>query len=372
MDVAKVIRKVVPPHSGENSASAQKSSLSRLQATKNHVCTMRGTTRGQGSATVDGSKSSKGRPPKPKLCPKPQALVERMRQEKLAQKIERERVKDSTSDCIDNEVADDSGDEKSGPSVEMRIKGVNLKLEDSVFEEKASDVVTKSSGTTSDVTITSLPTSQASSHDTEEAKPDQDHSKEVSKSVSNTSTSDQKDSKSNGHKKSHQERSSPTSPLSSTDFIGTNKPPARLHMRAVTRHKSESCSPRDSSSKSSTLPHLSKQSSDITFDRGKGKAKKFTSSVQVSGHTKEGIDEDSAESDDNDDDDAFCEEGESFRTRVARFAREKFHRALSLGSPHQHQQQQQSSALSTGGWVDRGESFFSYMGVPLCGEVHFL
>lgn len=346
MDVAKVIRKVVPPNPGAGETSSLKSSLSRLQATKNHVCTMRATTSSQGS-TTDGSKGSKGRLPKPNLCPKPQALVERMRQERLVQKLRKERVKDSDRTCIDNEVADDSGDE-SGPSVEMRIKGVNLKLEETVLEEKASDgteadiVVTKSSGISSDVTITSSPMLQALSHDSV-AKANQDHTKDTtctSKLVSDTSTtSDQKDLKSNGHKKPHQKQNSPTSPQSSGEF-NSNKPP-RLHMRAVVRHKSESACPRDSSTKSSTLHPLNKQCSDISFDRGRGNFKRLPSSVHVTGHSKEEVSEDFAESDDDDD---ICEEGESFRTRVARFAKEKFHRALSLGSP-----QRQSPMLTTGG-----------------------
>ena len=342
MDVAKVIRKVVPPKPGET--SSLKSSLSRLQATKNHVCTMRATTCSQGS-TTDGSKSSKGRPPKPDLCPKPQALVERVRRERLAQKFRKEGVKDS-DDCIDNEVADDSGDD-SGPSLEMRIKGINLKLEDSVLEEKATNemeantAVTKSSGISSDVTITSSPTSQSSSRDAV-AKASQDHTKETSKLIPDTSTVDQKDSKSNGHKKLHQKQNSPTSPVSSGEF-SSNKPP-KLHMRAVVRHKSESSCPRDLSRKSSTLPLLNKQSSDISFDRGRGNLKRLGSGIHATGHSKEGIIEDFAESDDTVGDDDFCEEGESFRMRVARFAREKFHRALSLGSPQQH-----SPVLSTGG-----------------------
>ena len=359
MDVAKVVRKVVPPKSGDINSLNKSSSLSRLQATKNHVSSMRAGTCSQGSA-ADRSKSSKGRPPKPELRPKPQALVEMMRQEKLAKKFRREGVKDSNDDCIDNEVADDSGDESGGPTVEMRIKGVNLKFEDSVFEEEkeatdeidAKPAVTKSSGISSDVAITSSPTlPQASSHDTVE-KPNHDHhTKETSKLVisdNTTSTSQQKDAKSNGHKKLHEEHTiSPTSQYSSGDFSSNNKP-SRLHMRAVTRHKSESSSPRDSSAKSSTLH---KQSSDISFDRGRGHAKKLTSSVQVhaSGHhAKDGGigGEDFVESDDVIEDDDSCEEGgESFRTRVARFAREKFQKALSLGSPLQ---QLQSSLLTPG------------------------
>ena len=350
MDVAKVIRKVVPPKAGETS-SLNKGSLTRLQATKNHVCSMRAIPCSQG----DGSKSSKGRPPKPDLCPKPQALVERVRQERLAQKFRREGVKDS-DECIDNEVADDSGDE-SGPTVEMRIKGVNLRFEESGLEaeEKATNVsevstaITKSFGISSDVTITSLPTSQASSRDTVANANQDDHtSKETSKPVSDTSAGDHKDSKSNGHKKSHQEHNSPTSPLSSGDF----GKPSRLHMRAVARHKSESSSPKDSSTKSSTLHLLNKHSSDISFDRGKGNVKKLPSSVHVAGHAREeGVGEDTAVSDDAVDHDGFFEEGESFRTRMTRFAREKFHRALSLGSPLQqhHHHQQQSSMLATGG-----------------------
>ena len=358
MDVAKVIRKVVPPKPGEIN-SLNKSSLSRLQATKNHVCTMRAGTCSQGSAT-DGSKSSKGRPPKPDLRPKPQALVEMMRQEKLAKKFGREGIKDSNDDCIDNEVADDSGDESGGPTVEMRFKGVNLKFEDSVFvEEKASDeieaktAVTKSSGISSDVTITSSPTlPQASLHDTVE-KPNHDHhTKETSKLVISdtiSSISQQKDAKRDDHKKSHEEHSiSPTSFHSSGDFSSSK--PSRLHMRAVVRHKSESSSPRDLSVKSSTLHLLNKQSSDISFDRGRGNVKKLTSGVpvHVGDHSREGGvgGEDFTESTDVIDDNVFCEEGgESFRTRVARFAREKFHRALSLGSP---QLQLQSSMLTPG------------------------
>lgn len=357
MDVAKVVRKVVPPKLGEINSLNKSSSLSRLQATKNHVSSMRAGTCSQGSA-ADGSKSSKGRPPKPELRPKPQALVEMMRQEKLAKKFGREGVKDSNDDCIDNEVADDSGDENGGPTVEMRIKGVNLKFEDSVFveEKEATDevdtksTVTKSSSTSSDVTITSPPTlPQASSHDTVEKPSHDHHTKETSKlatSDTTSSTSHQKDAKSNGHKKSHEEHTiSPTSPYSSGDF-SSNKP-LRLHMRAVARHKSESSSPRDPSAKSSTLH---KQSSDISFDRGRGHAKKLTSSVQVhaSGHHAKDRDEDFIESDDVIEDDDFCEEGgESFRTRVARFAREKFQKALSLGSPLQ--QLQQSSLLTPAG-----------------------
>jgi hypothetical protein len=327
---------------------------------------MKASTSSQGS-TADGSKSSKGRPPKPDLRPKPQALVERIRQEKLAQKFGKEGVKDSNDDGIDNEVADDSEDESGGPAVEMRIKGVNLKFEDSVFsEEKASDemdaktAVTKSSGTSSDVTITSSPTCtlpQASSHDTVE-KPNHDHhAKEISKphvASDTSSTSHQKDAKGNHHKKSHEEHSvSPTSPQNSSgggDF-SSYKPPSRLHMRTVARHKSESSCPRDSSAKPSTLHLLNKQSSDISFDRGRGHLKKLASGVlHIGGHAREvgAGSEDFAESDDTVDDDDFCEEegGESFRTRVARFAREKFHRALSLGSPQLLTQQ--SSTLITG------------------------
>ena len=121
-------------------------------------------------------------------------------------------------------------------------------------------------------------------------------------------------------------------------------------MRAVVRHKSELSSPRDSSVKSSTLHLLNKQSSDISFDRGRGNVKKLISGapVHVGDHSRDGGvgGEDFTESTDVIDDDVFCEEGgESFRTRVARFAREKFHRALSLGSP---QQQLQSSMLIPG------------------------
>ena len=333
MDVAKAIRKTVLPKSGET--SSHKSSVSRLQATQNHVCTMRS---GQDSS-ANGSSSSKGRPAKPDLCPKPQALVDQVRQERLAQKFKTEGADGMAKDSIDYEVADDSGDEGEAV-VEMRIKGVNLKLEDSTTEEKASDEIEGSSavnstGISSDVTITSSPSSQTSSCDAV-AKANTDHTKETSKSVSNDSMNHEKDTKSNGHRKSHQSHS-PTSP--STSDFNSNKP-LRLNMRAVSRHRSESDCPKESSSKSRHL--LNKQSSDISFDRGlrlKGTLKILTSSL--SSHAKEGVSEDIAESEDVDDDD-ICKEGESFRTRVARFAREKFHRALSLGSP------QQSPQLTTG------------------------
>ena len=312
MEVAKVIRKTLPLKADCETGSV-KGGCSRLQATKNHVATLRAD-EGLSSDSEVPSTSSKGSRAHPKLCPKPQALVEKVMQERMAQKFKEEEVNKDKDQLVQDSVVTDVSSEEV-----LDVKNIKTEssppLSDSSTEEKTSVEEKK----TEDDTKSSVPNDKATSP----LLSSSDTAAEVG--LENKETSRVPDTSSNGRDVKHSGDKRPShNSLSDTTTTSTDgNKPRRLNIRVV-RHKSESSCPSQSNPKLRST--LSKQSSDISFDRGFHRG--FTSSVD--GPIIEGTDGNEEEEDE-------CESGQSFRTRVARFARQKFHRATSLGSPQSPQ-----------------------------------
>ena len=363
MDVAKVIRKVVPQKSIE-AGSNKSSPSSRLQATRNHVTRLQ--VGGERSATSTKSSSSPSQSTrvggvKPKLCPKPQALVERVRQERLAQKLKKERVKSDNDGQVKYSLSakvNNDGVDSNSTTPEMESKGVNS-LEssgippalspftsDSSTEEKKSEKENDSQQPSHSDTVASEadPPSLTSTDNVVGSKVNteckgQSRLPENVCSTSNNNDSTTKDTKrpfeqkkiDNRKKQSFSSNSTRTSTANDSD----SPRPTRLKMRVVAKHKSVLSCPAESTNVKSRFV-LNKQSSDITFDRGlphrhRVHHGRLTSSVECS-VVEEGDAERGGE-----------EEGEGgeerFATRVVRFAREKLHKAISIGSPHSLQSQ---------------------------------
>ena len=361
MDVAKVIRKVVPQKSIE-AGSNKSSPSSRLQATRNHVTRLQD--RGEKSTTSTKSSSSPSKSTrvggvKPKLCPKPQALVERVRQERLAQKLKKERVNSDNDGqvkySLSAKVTNDGVDSKS-TAPEMESKGVNS-LEssgippalspfasDSSTEERKSEKKNDGQQPSHSDTVASEadPPSLPSTDDVVGSKVNtgcKGQSRLLESSSSTSNDNDTKDTKQPFEQKRRDNRKkqsfSSNSTTTSTANDSDSPRPTRLKMRVVAKQKSVLSCPAESTSVKSRFA-LNKQSSDITFDRGLAHRQRvhhgrLTSSVECS-VVDEGDGERGGE-----------EEGEAgeerFATRVVRFAREKLHKAISIGSPHSLQSQ---------------------------------
>ena len=373
MDVTKIIQKAMSQKSSEAGSIKSSTTLSRFEATKNHVSTVKGEEMSSTTCAESSSCSaSKGDPsvnsdrcPKPNLPTKPQALVEKMRQERIVKKcgdkgikddepraladktkhdeatkaeiVTKERVhgadKNSSANKVtaagDNEPKEISGEGVSNTS-KTKSSLVTTPTNDITMEQKASlEKQSKNGGSLSpsgsDVSEGNRVLSALASDTV--AKASRECKGQVKSPSHNDSTGIDKATEQDGRQKHDPKINVGSSSLTvETD----NKKVPRLNMRITGRHKSDSSSPSETGSKSHYV--LNKQSSDTTFDRSarRGLLKRMTSNLEnrLMGVVAKG----EGESDD---------EGgeESFRTRVTRFARHKFQRAVSLASGQLHSPQ---------------------------------
>lgn len=349
MDVAKAIRKTMPQKSNTVGSIKSTSTPLRLQATKNHISTLR---ESEAKCILASSKSGPVvKPdlcPKPDLCLKPQALVEKVRQEK---KLRDERVKDKAPPVLAEQEKVGLGNKAEVFSNE-RVKGSDCEGQASSSNEGGKRANNKAKHPVAAAPAGSRTTEERLCS-SEESSNHGDSNVSGTPSVTSCDAGMKVDQERKGQSTTHSEgrltksdeemksnglRKQPTRTLSNS----SDGSPVSKKVGAAHTCKYGSSCPNETSLNSRHL--LNKQSSDITFDRSTHRLNMMTSSLDY--HSIRGV---VKEEEVGGDGDKEVEKEESFRTKVTRFARVQFQRAISFGSTLTQSPHAQVSTTCTAG-----------------------